>query len=182
MYRSATAKLASRLPGGGPARPAPRSGFSTRIRTSRPSTASVWSSSTTTPTVRAAASGRPTRLSRRLLVHLSGSHTDRPNLGGPVLDVAYEYNINSDAPVDPLNPFALGNSLAAYAFGYGAENRTIEHHAGTDRATPAFYHAAERRRTGRPWSRALTTSSTGWQLAGRQPRDRHASASTLRAL
>lgn len=41
--------------------------------------------------------------------------------GVPVLDVAYEYNINSDAPVDPLNPFALGNSLAAYVYGYGAQ-------------------------------------------------------------
>ena len=39
------------------------------------------------------------------------------------LDVAYEYNINSDAPVDPLNPFALGNSLAAYAYGYGRSRR-----------------------------------------------------------
>ena len=46
-------------------------------------------------------------------------------LGGPLLDVAYEYNINSSAPVDPFNPFALGNSLAAYAFGYGAENRGL---------------------------------------------------------
>src|SRR6476469_9120353 len=35
--------------------------------------------------------------------------------GLTVLDVAYVYNINSDAAVDPLNPFALGNSLAAYA-------------------------------------------------------------------
>ncbi len=59
-------------------------------------------------------------------------------LGGPLLDVAYEYNINSDAPVDPLNPFALGNSLAAYAFGYGAENRTIEITQATD-GGPAFY-------------------------------------------
>lgn len=47
------------------------------------------------------------------------------NLDLTVLDVAYEFNINSDAPVDPLNPFALGNSLAAYAFGYGQENRTL---------------------------------------------------------
>ncbi|OBK73748.1 hypothetical protein A5651_13410 [Mycobacterium sp. 1274761.0] len=47
-------------------------------------------------------------------------------VGGPVLDVAYEYNINSDAPVDPLNPFALGNSLAAYAFDYGAESRALD--------------------------------------------------------
>jgi hypothetical protein len=46
------------------------------------------------------------------------------NTGVPVLDVAYEYNINSDAPVDPLNPFALGNSLAAYAFDYGAQSTT----------------------------------------------------------
>ncbi len=43
----------------------------------------------------------------------------------PRLDVAYEYNINSDAPVDPLNPFALGNSLAAYAYGYGAESTAV---------------------------------------------------------
>ncbi|HKV17684.1 MAG TPA: PE-PPE domain-containing protein, partial [Mycobacterium sp.] len=47
------------------------------------------------------------------------------NLPVTVLDVAYEYNINSDAPVDPLNPFAIGNSLAAYAFDYGAENRAL---------------------------------------------------------
>jgi hypothetical protein len=45
--------------------------------------------------------------------------------GVPTLDVAYEYNINSDAPVDPLNPFALGNSLAAYAYGYGAESSSL---------------------------------------------------------
>jgi PE-PPE domain-containing protein len=47
------------------------------------------------------------------------------NLGVPALDVAYEYNINSDAPVDPLNPFALGNSLAAYIFGYGAQSTAV---------------------------------------------------------
>jgi hypothetical protein len=43
------------------------------------------------------------------------------DLGVPILDVAYEYNINSSAPVDPLNPFTLGNSLVAYLYGYGAE-------------------------------------------------------------
>ena len=47
------------------------------------------------------------------------------NLGVPALDVAYEYNINSDAPVDPLNPFALGNSLAAYIFDYGAQSTAV---------------------------------------------------------
>ena len=56
---------------------------------------------------------------RAAAVHLCGRLADQSS-GVTVLDVAYEYNINSDAPVDPLNPFALGNSLAAYAFGYGA--------------------------------------------------------------
>jgi hypothetical protein len=46
-------------------------------------------------------------------------------LGVPVLDVAYEYNINSNAPTDPTNPFAVGNSLAAYAFGYGAQSTAV---------------------------------------------------------
>ena len=54
---------------------------------------------------------------------LTSAEPTPSNTGVPVLDVAYEYNINSDAPVDPLNPFALGNSLAAYAYGYGAESR-----------------------------------------------------------
>ena len=42
------------------------------------------------------------------------------------MDVGYEYNINGDAAVDPANLFALGNSLAAYAFGYGQESRALE--------------------------------------------------------
>ncbi len=42
-----------------------------------------------------------------------------------ILDVGYEYNINGDAAVDPANPFALGNSLAAYAFGYGQESTAL---------------------------------------------------------
>jgi hypothetical protein len=60
------------------------------------------------------------------------------NLDVTVLDVAYEYNINSDAPVDPLNPFALGNSLAAYAFGYGAESRTLNITQDEAGATPIY--------------------------------------------
>jgi hypothetical protein len=57
---------------------------------------------------------------------LGTSATATPSdLGVPTLDVAYEYNINSDAPVDPLNPFALGNSLAAYAYGYGAQSTAV---------------------------------------------------------
>ena len=50
--------------------------------------------------------------------------TNLPGL--TVLDVGYEYNINGDAPVDPLSPFALGNSLAAYAFGYGQESTALD--------------------------------------------------------
>ena len=43
-----------------------------------------------------------------------------------MLDVGYEYNINGNAAVDPLNPFALGNSLAAYIYGYGAESTALD--------------------------------------------------------
>lgn len=49
--------------------------------------------------------------------------TDLP--GVTILDVGYEFNINGDAAVDPTNPFALGNSLAAYAYGYGQESRAL---------------------------------------------------------
>jgi hypothetical protein len=56
---------------------------------------------------------------------LTSAEPTPSDLGVPVLDVAYEYNINSDAPVDPLNPFALGNSLAAYAYGYGQESTAL---------------------------------------------------------
>lgn len=63
------------------------------------------------------------------------------NTGAPVLDVAYEYNINSDAPVDPLNPFALGNSLVAYVYGYGAQQTAPVPQAAIDEtANPAGVH------------------------------------------
>ncbi|WP_245233859.1 PE-PPE domain-containing protein [Mycobacterium sp. PS03-16] len=52
---------------------------------------------------------------------LTSSAPTPSDLNVPILDVAYEYNINSSAPVDPLNPFALGNSLMAYVYGYGGE-------------------------------------------------------------
>jgi hypothetical protein len=68
----------------------------------------------------------------------------------PILDVAYEYNINSDAPVDPLNPFALGNSLAAYVYGYGAEQTTTIPTTYEDKVTgeflplkPGFHYVVE---------------------------------------
>ncbi|MDT7795197.1 MAG: hypothetical protein QOD59_4638 [Mycobacterium sp.] len=68
------------------------------------------------------------------------------NLGVPALDVAYEYNINSDAPVDPLNPFAVGNSLAAYIFDYGAQStadvppEAIADAKGLDADPTVHYH------------------------------------------
>ncbi len=51
---------------------------------------------------------------------------------------AYEYNINSDAPVDPLNPFALGNSLAAYAYGYGQESTALDITQATPGGTSVY--------------------------------------------
>jgi hypothetical protein len=67
------------------------------------------------------------------------------NLAVPILDVAYEYNINSNAPTDPLNPFALGNSLAAYVYGYGAQSTAVIPQEAVDNAqdqsaTAQHYH------------------------------------------
>jgi PE-PPE domain len=68
------------------------------------------------------------------------------DLDVPVLDVAYEYNINSSAPVDPLNPFTLGNSLVAYLYGYGAEQtadvppEAIADAKGLDADPDVHYH------------------------------------------
>lgn len=39
----------------------------------------------------------------------------------PVVDTAYEYNINSDAPTYPLNVVADANSLMAYLYDYGGQ-------------------------------------------------------------
>ena len=44
------------------------------------------------------------------------------HLDVPVVDVAYEYNINSDAPTYPLNLLADANSLVAYIDDYGAQS------------------------------------------------------------
>lgn len=45
------------------------------------------------------------------------------NTNVPVVDTAYEYNINSDAPTYPINLLADLNSLIAYAYDYGGEQR-----------------------------------------------------------
>jgi len=44
------------------------------------------------------------------------------NTGVPILDVAYEYNINSDAPTYPIDLFSDANALAAYLYGYGGQS------------------------------------------------------------
>jgi hypothetical protein len=44
------------------------------------------------------------------------------NLNVPIVDVAYEYNINSDAPTYPIDVLADLNSLAAYIYGYGGQS------------------------------------------------------------
>lgn len=41
----------------------------------------------------------------------------------PVVDTAYEYNINSDAPTYPINAVAELNSLMAYVYDYGGQAR-----------------------------------------------------------
>jgi hypothetical protein len=43
------------------------------------------------------------------------------NLPVPVVDTAYEYNINSDAPTYPINLLADVNSLMAYIYDYGGQ-------------------------------------------------------------
>lgn len=43
------------------------------------------------------------------------------DLSVPVVDTAYEYNINSDAPTYPVNLLADANRLMAYAYDYGGQ-------------------------------------------------------------
>ena len=77
---------------------------------------------------------------------LTSAEPTPSDLGVPILDVAYKYNINSNAPTDPLNPFALGNSLAAYVYGYGGEQTAdvpeaaIEDAKGEDGDPAVHYH------------------------------------------
>lgn len=57
---------------------------------------------------------------------LGTSATPTPtNLGVRVIDVSYEYNINSSAPTYPGNVLADANSLMAYAYGYGGQATAV---------------------------------------------------------
>ena len=71
---------------------------------------SAWSSSTTTPIAPAGGFWTTYAPFRAAAADFDGSHAKQHQVC-PRLDVAYEYNINSNAPSDPLNPFALGKSL-----------------------------------------------------------------------
>ncbi len=61
-----------------------------------------------------------------------------------VWDVGYKYNINGNAVTYPANVISLGNSLAAYVYGYGGEqNATLPTHM------PPGYHFVVDPATGR---------------------------------
>jgi hypothetical protein len=53
---------------------------------------------------------------------LTSSQPTPSNTDVPVVDTAYEYNINSDAPTYPINVIADLNSLVAYGYDYGAQS------------------------------------------------------------
>jgi hypothetical protein len=52
---------------------------------------------------------------------LTSAEPTPSDLTVPVVDVAYEYNINSNAPTYPINLLADANSLVAYVYGYGGQ-------------------------------------------------------------
>jgi hypothetical protein len=52
---------------------------------------------------------------------LTSSAPTPSDTNAPVVDVAYEYNINSDAPTYPIDLLADANSLVAYLYDYGAQ-------------------------------------------------------------
>jgi hypothetical protein len=53
---------------------------------------------------------------------LTSAEPTPSDLTVPVVDVAYEYNINSNAPTYPINLLADANSLVAYIYGYGGQS------------------------------------------------------------
>jgi hypothetical protein len=58
----------------------------------------------------------------------------------PVVDTAYAYNINSDAPTYPINLLADVNSLAAYVEDYGAQATAPMPAAALQSVTPGAQH------------------------------------------
>jgi hypothetical protein len=60
--------------------------------------------------------------------------------GVQVINTAYEYNINSDAPTYPINILADANSLAAYILDYGAQSSAPLPTAALDPANGGKYY------------------------------------------
>jgi hypothetical protein len=58
----------------------------------------------------------------------------------PIVDTAYEYNINSNAVTYPLNFISDINSLVAYAFNYGGESSAPMPPEALDPVTPGTQH------------------------------------------
>jgi hypothetical protein len=58
----------------------------------------------------------------------------------PVVDTAYEYNINSDAPTYPINLLADANSLAAYLEDYGGQASAPVPNAAVQPVAPGDQH------------------------------------------
>lgn len=62
------------------------------------------------------------------------------DLSVPVVDVAYEYNINSNAPTYPINLLADLNSLMAYVYDYGGQARAPMPAEALDPVEPGTQH------------------------------------------
>ncbi|MCX8560063.1 PE-PPE domain-containing protein [Mycolicibacterium mucogenicum] len=58
----------------------------------------------------------------------------------PIVDVAYEYNVNSDAPTYPINVLADANTLAAYLGDYGVERTAPVPDAALEPVAPGAQH------------------------------------------
>jgi hypothetical protein len=58
----------------------------------------------------------------------------------PIVDVSYEYNVNSDAVTYPINVVSDLNSLVAYAYGYGAQATAPVPPVALDPVAPGAQH------------------------------------------
>jgi PE-PPE domain len=72
------------------------------------------------------------------------SNEPTPNdLDVTVWDVGYKYNINGNAVTYPANVVSLGNSLAAYVYGYGGEQTAMLPDPTTDPLLPGHHYVVD---------------------------------------
>jgi hypothetical protein len=71
---------------------------------------------------------------------LTSSAPTPSNTSVPVVDTAYEYNVNSDAPTYPINLLADVNSLVAYGYDYGAQGTAPMPAAALQPVAPGAQH------------------------------------------